>query len=117
MYQVDYSYNKSCNCYTRSLAGDPHRDNESGKQLSPKNVVVLNVDYTIDPDGRYQYDLVGTGRAHIFMDGNVIKASWKKTSRSAMLKLYDKSGDEIGINPGQTWYTALDVGQTVEYSK
>lgn len=116
LYQVDYTYKKSCNCYLRSMAGTPHVDRESKQRIKPKNVVVLNVPVQVVANGYYDYDLVGKGKATVFLDGKVIKGTWHKKSRSAMLTLKHSNGKPLALNPGQTWYTAIDTDQNVEYS-
>ena len=66
-------------------------------------------------NGRWDYELVGKGKVKIFQDGRVINGTWKKPSKYSMIRFVDKDGHPIELNPGQTWITAVDVGDPVTY--
>lgn len=115
-YNTFYNYDATTNTYSRFMAGVPHLDQESGKQIKPKNVVALYMSYSIHPNRIHSvYGNVGTGEAEIFQDGKVIKATWRKTSDTASLELIDVAGEPIELNRGQTWITAIQPGR-VSYS-
>ena len=118
-YKVNWNFDPNKNIYLRSLAGTPHKDRDSGEQLSTKNIVIQTVQRTLQPTGsygsnNYVYNNVGSGQAYVLRDGKVIKGTWKKTSRDSRTKFYDESGVEIQFNPGPTWYEVIppDISPT-----
>lgn len=115
-YQTDYKWLKSENKYQRSTAGVIDTDKQTGKQIKPDVLVVIEASYSISSDGRYHYDLVGEGKATIFQDGNVIVGNWRKPARDSQIKFIDDNGDNIDLNTGQLWVTAISPSQEVTYT-
>jgi flagellar basal body-associated protein FliL len=101
-YKVDYTYDKKGNVYLRKQAGLAHKDKNSGKQISPKTVIVQHV--TSWRDGQYTLMThTGTGKANIYMDGKLIKGTWKKFKDSDRTKFYDEEDQEMAFNRGPIW--------------
>lgn len=116
-YKVDYEYDPVQNDYVRSVAEKPHvmRD---GKQLRPKNVVVISVNRRLeqpsaDNHGRLEMDTVGSGNAQFFFDGTVLKGTWKKDSPQGPLQLLRDDGTPVELNAGQTWVEVVPPDQQV----
>jgi len=107
LYNTSYSYNPKNNTYSRSLAGSPHKDREKG-QITPKVIVVIKVKTKSRAGSPYE-DLVtsGSGQAYIFQNGTIKKATWKKDSHKAPLRLIDEEGESVALNRGQTWISAI----------
>lgn len=117
-YTVKWTYDQANNKYLRYMAGSEHKDRNNDTQITAKNIVIQSIDRTLQPHGSYGsenwvFDTVGDGKAKILRDGQVIEATWKKTSLTSRTKFYDSSGAEIEFNPGNTWYeiTANDVSK------
>ncbi|MFA7254363.1 MAG: DUF3048 domain-containing protein [Patescibacteria group bacterium] len=113
-YMVSFQYDKATNSYKKNLAGKPHIDKISKNQLSPKNIIVMNVKRSktvtrINEPG-YTMETIGTGKAQFFMDGTEITGTWKKTSTADREVFYDSNGQEITFNRGQTWICILPPG-------
>jgi hypothetical protein len=113
-FNVHYDYDTATNSYKRSEGGKPHTDQKSGAQLTPKTVVAL-----VMPQGKNDiyttYQTIGSGAAFIFQDGTVTQATWHKDSNTAQFTFTDASGQALGLNPGQTWFTALGGSDRVIY--
>lgn len=115
LYNPHYVYDKASNTYKRSEGGEPHTDDKTGKQLAPNVVVALVMPQHYA--GIYSvYQTTGSGTAYIFQNGTVIKATWKKASQSAQLALLDGSGKQIGLNPGQTWFSLVNSTADISYT-
>ncbi len=116
LYNVHYDYDASSNTYKRVLAGKPHTDLKSGAQLSPKVVIGMVAPYS--QNGIYSvYQILGTGTAYIFQDGQVNKLTWTKTDAKSQIKFTDgTTGQEFGIDPGQTWITLLKTPGDISYA-
>lgn len=115
-YRSDYVWGKNTNTYKRSIAGVPEKDRETGKRIAPSVVIVIETNFTVSGDGRYHYDLVGTGKATVFQDGTVQVGSWSKAKRDAQMTFTNDTGNKIKLNPGLTWITAISPSQEVQYT-
>ncbi|MBI4022924.1 DUF3048 domain-containing protein [Candidatus Berkelbacteria bacterium] len=111
-YKVDWTYDREKNHYTRSLAGSPHVDKVSGDQLTAKNIVVLVVERSFNPNtnqgkGEWTYVTEGAGKVYIFHEGIMSQGTWKKERKDTLLKLYYEHGEEIPLVAGATWYEVI----------
>lgn len=110
LYNVTYKYNKKCNCYKRFLAGQPHTDEKSKKQISPK--VVIAIEMNRSQDGVYSvYQTTGSGKVRIYQNGDLIKGKWKKKDRQAQFVFVDNEGKNIKLAPGKTWVSIVEPGR------
>ncbi len=119
-YKVDWSYDRTCNCYNRKNAGVDHLDLNKNKILGPKVVIVQSMVESHANDGyennvHLLYTNKGTGKALIFQDGNVTEGTWSKANRLAREKFLDKNGKEITFDRGQIWIQTIPVGSSVTY--
>lgn len=118
-FQVRWEYNPQFNSYLRSNGSTPHLDLNNDQQITAKNVVVLFMTEKPASDGypgnvRLLYGTVGQGDALVFQDGQEIKATWEKESRTARTLFYDGSGKEIQLTRGPIWIEVLPMGNEVE---
>lgn len=118
-YTVSYIYDRVKNDYARYLAGQPHKDRITGLGLRAKNIVVQYESMTNikSRDGVQTVKIgsIGKGKAIVFLDGKAIPATWEKTSRTTQTKYLDSTGQEIKLNPGQTWYEIVPLTGQVTY--
>jgi hypothetical protein len=114
-YEVLYEYNSLENSYLRFLNNkdNPHLV-ESGEQLKAKNIIVQHaITSTKDDEGRQDIDLKSGGKMQLFRDGLVISGSWE--NNDGQITYLDAAGDEIEINPGQTWIQVVPNGTEITY--
>jgi len=118
-YKVTFDYDPASNNYLRTLASLPDQDRQTGKRLSPKNVILQTVSRQatttkINEKG-YIYTTEGQGKAQILQDGKLITGSWQKSGASRT-KFLDGNGQEISLNPGQTWICIVhpDISVSIE---
>ncbi|MCH7492212.1 DUF3048 domain-containing protein [Patescibacteria group bacterium] len=116
-YKVDYAYHLGANAYARSNANQPHLDNNTGEQIMVKNVVVQLVENPALNGGKGRLDIYvgGTGDAWVLRDGEIIKATWQKDSRTSRTRFFHESGEEIEFNRGNTWVHVITKTQDVTY--
>lgn len=118
---AQYHYDASVGGWLRYAAGDfysggyvitPHKDDLTGKQLAPANVVVLyvphvNSDILEDTYGGGHWSIEiqvwGEGLARVFRDGKMYTVRWQRPQRHAMLRLVDAAGNPFPLRPGQTF--------------
>jgi hypothetical protein len=100
------------------MAGSSHKDRDSGRQLSPKVVVVLKSPHSvISSVGHLGIKTVGSGQGWIFQDGGVTKVTWRKSSRSGQITFTNSKGEAVGLNAGQTWISVIPTDKSVSYKK
>jgi hypothetical protein len=113
LYNPRFTYDAKSNSYKRAMAGRPHVDEPSGKQIAPKVVVAI-----VSPHGYsgiYSvYKTTGSGKAYIFQDGVVIEGVWEKSGRKSQYKFGDKNGAPVAFNAGQTWLTLVGSSDRVK---
>ncbi|MBI2103455.1 DUF3048 domain-containing protein [Candidatus Woesebacteria bacterium] len=116
-YDVTWKFDASGNVYKRSNGGKQHTDFDNKEQLQAKNVVIQFVKERGPVDGEYHmfYEVVGSGRALIFQNGNVIEGTWKKNSLSSRTKFFDSKGVEVTFVRGVTWIEVVPNGNEIEY--
>jgi len=116
---VSYRYDRETNSYPRAVSGEKRQiDAADDEQVSPDNVVVMHVKFiqTGDSKSRLEGDIVGTGKAEIYSNGQVIKGSWKKAGDTDPTRFFDADGEPVVFNTGQTFIqvvpTDLQVSAT-----
>lgn len=115
LYDVRYDYDKGSNSYKRIMGGRAHTDEKAKKQIKPKVVIALIMNYR--QNGIYSvYKTQGSGEMFVFQDGTVIKGKWGKSGTKSQFKFKDKDGKIIRLNPGQTWVTLLKNSGEVKFS-
>ncbi len=113
-YNVDWTYDRASNQYSRKNGGAAHLDKNTGKQLTAKNLVILYMQERNANDGyenniHLLYKNKGSGKAQVFLDGKEIKATWSKKTRTDKTLLTDENGDEIKFTRGKIWFHILPL--------
>lgn len=119
-YNVLWQYDKESNSYKRVNGDKPHQDLNSDEQLMAKNVVLVFMRESRANDGYMNnlhllYKNKGSGDALIFQDGDVVKGSWSKETRTSGMIFEDNRGNEIEFNTGPIWIEILPTGAAVNY--
>ncbi len=118
-YAVTWNYDKATNTYKRVNGDASHLDNNTKKQLAPKNIIILYMKESRANDG-YEGNLheifgtKGSGNAVVFQNGEEIKAKWRKTDREGRTELTDAKGDDIEFVRGQIWFQIVPNTNTID---
>ena len=115
-FNVDYKYDSETNKYLRYQGGEPHMDQTKG-QIAPDVVIALDVNISLRNDNLHN-DIytIGTDRpVWIFQNGTVEKGIWLRGDHHSPLLIHDAEGNDIKLNRGQTWITALNDIHSVNY--
>jgi len=115
-----YTYDNATNSYLRSVAGQPQADAMDGKRVVARDVAVLFMALSIDPQSepghaRPVLAQVGKGTAWVFRDGKVIKGTWQKADNGALTRLYDSAGAEVPLVRGRIFFQVVSTGTNVTY--
>jgi Protein of unknown function (DUF3048) N-terminal domain/Protein of unknown function (DUF3048) C-terminal domain len=117
---TSYTYDKPSNSYLRSVAGKAQFDKADGKRVTARNVVVLWMHLSVDPESEPHHhrpllDHIGKGTALVFHDGHVIRGTWRKASASGLTRFFDESGNEIPLVRGRIFIQVVATPTKVTY--
>ena len=116
-YDVVWEYDKVSNSYKRSNGGVAHLDLENNEQLTSKNVIVqlTKLIGPVDDLGHLLYTTIGSGKAIIFMDGQVTVGTWSKKTRVSRTTFFGPDGREVKFNRGLIWIAGIPSEKQVTY--
>ncbi len=116
-YSVKWQFDSETKDYKRFNGEVEHKDLNKDSQIQAKNIVVQFAKETgpVDELKHMLYGVIGEGKALVFKDGNVTKASWSKDKRHSRTIFTDSAGDEIAFSRGPIWIEVLPLGQEVDY--
>jgi hypothetical protein len=91
----------------------PHIDKLTGQQLSAENVVVLLVPHLFKnafdrADQLFDIQMIGTGTAFAFIDGQMYPVFWQRDQLDQPIQLFDKNNNQLSLKPGVTYYQVLN---------
>lgn len=116
-YLVDWAYDPATNLYNRSMAGAPHKDANTGTQITAKNIVLETVlrqpTVTRSNEQGWIYTTKGSGPAVIYQNGGKIEGTWKKDGTNRT-RYYDAAGKEIAFVAGTTWVEIIHPDTPVQ---
>ena len=115
-YTVKYTYDPESDSYKRFMNGASHKL-QNGVEIKAKNIIVEKVSNSGiagDDKGRQNLNTVGSGDGYYITKGHIRKITWSKPSRSAKTEYKYENGEELVLNPGQTWIQivppSMDLG-------
>lgn len=109
LYNVHYDYHAPTSSYNRVMGGQPHTDERSGAQISPKVVIALVTER--EQNGIYSvYRVTGGGEVFVFQDGGMVKGTWTKADRKSPYVFKTADGKPLLLTPGRTWITLVTPG-------
>jgi hypothetical protein len=116
-----YAYDQATNAYRRSVAGKAQVDAADGKRVIARNVVVLFMKLSYDPQSepghrRPVLDQIGTGKAIVFRDGKVIQGTWRKDGDGGLTRFFDPAGTEVTLVRGSVYVQVVPTGTKVTFS-
>ena len=113
-YDVDYTWDATRKGWYRSQQGVDFKQ-VNGVHVAPENVIVQFINYK-GGVGRFnaEGEVVGSGEAWIFTDGNLIKGTWSRPTRDNETAFADATGTAIKLTPGRTWVEFAPIGTAVE---
>lgn len=116
-FSVSWTYDPATNTYQRTMAGEPHLDLNTDKQIAASTVIVLLTQEKgpINELKHMLYKTTGSGKALMFHNGTVEQVTWEKADREAELTFEDAKGNPAQLQPGLVWISVLDDSSEVEY--
>jgi len=116
-YIAEFKYDSESNTYTRSVAGAPSIDRESGNQITLNNVIGMVTDIVNSGDkaGHMIVRTTQEGNAYYFFDGKVLEGTWSRYSPQKPFKFIDKNGNTVLFNRGKTWVAMISGVDRLNY--
>ncbi len=116
-FAVSWTYDRSSNSYKRVMAGQSHIDLNNNQQVEAKNVVVMQVKElsSVDVHKHNYLQVIGTGKAWIFQNGNVVEATWSKKTREGRTTFTDSKGKPVTFVRGMIWISVINNETPVTY--
>jgi hypothetical protein len=115
-YEVRWEYDRTTNTYKRFQGGQPHKDAATNEQLAAKNVILEYLKETSFNDQKHHlyYNTLGSGRAQILRDGQLVEARWRRRFPDERTRyVEEETGEEISFNRGQIWIEIIPEGNEV----
>lgn len=117
---IGYTYDPKTNAYLRSVAGAAQYDGSDKKRVTARNVVVLFMALSIDPQSEPGYARpvlaqIGSGKAIVFHDGHVWQGTWRKSDTGDLTRFYDASGNEVPLVRGRIFVQVVPTGTNVTF--
>lgn len=118
-FNVKWVYDREKNEYVRHQGDVKQVDGNSGEEIRAKVVVIrfTKQDLVGDKKNHLYHDIVGSGKALIFQDGNVINANWTRANPDTLDVYTDQSGNEVEFVRGQIWVQLVPTDNIVVYEK
>lgn len=103
-----YVFDDDTRLYLRFKDKEKHLDELDNKQLTTKNIIILEAPKSVlDNVGRLYLETIGTGKGIYCTEGESIEINWKKDSEKDRTIFF--TGDkELKLNPGNTWIQIVD---------
>ena len=104
-YSVTYTYNPENNVYDRTLNSTIPHQSPDGIPYSPTNIIIQKArNYELgDGANRQHIETVGSGDGIYITGGQAIDIKWSKASQRERTIYKDLNGNEIKLNPAQTF--------------
>ncbi len=105
-YTCSFKYDAEKKLYLRYRKGNAHMERLTGEQFTAKNIIIQRVSNHLikgDDAGRQEVNTVGSGDGYYISNGKYIEIKWSKKSRTEQTKYTDAEGNDLILNPGQTW--------------
>lgn len=114
-YKIEYRYDKKQDTYLRFTGGRALTDRATKKQITVRNILILDVPKVkvLDKKGRLDINVVGKGSGLVLKEGTVTKITWtKKNDRARTIITDAKTKQEIVFTRGNTWIEIVPKGRT-----
>lgn len=114
-YTVAYKYDKDSKAYKRFLNGNEEELQEDASIVA-KNIIIMYMNEAPLGDGSARINIsdVGSGKGYFVSEGKSVEITWDKPQRDEKTTFKDMSGNEILLNPGQTWIQIVPIEKTVQ---
>ncbi len=116
---VQYVYDEARGRYTRFSKGKKQVDEQTGEDVTAKNIIVTFIRNTTLDDGegkgRQDLDNFTNAKGYYITNGKAIKITCKKQNVGGQTQYVDEAGNEINVNDGNTWINICPIDSKVTF--
>lgn len=115
-YKVTWRYNEEENRYHREINGKPHLM-KNDAPIVADNVVILAVNtktYVKDGIPLSDVQIVGSGEALYYVNGQKMAGTWEKQANSAPMRFFDEGRSFMKLKEGNTWVQVIPSWKSLE---
>ena len=103
-YEVDFSYDENEEIYNRYVNGEKQIDEYYEEDIKASNIILIKTSKRVlDDVGRLAITTVGEGKGTYITKGKLTDITWEKEKYNKKTYFYYENGEELILNPGQTW--------------
>jgi hypothetical protein len=119
---VSWRYDAGTGRYLRTINGEPHRDANTGEQVSAANVVLIYAHHQEDQsivesewqghkDYSIEIQIWTLGPAKIIRDGLLVEGYWMRWEEDSMLSFWadEDATQMMYLKPGNTWFQVVPL--------
>ncbi|MBQ4631271.1 MAG: DUF3048 domain-containing protein [Clostridia bacterium] len=118
-YRVSYEYDSEEKVYKRYVDGEEHMS-QTGNILTAKNIIIYKVqNFNLkdnDNVGRQDLKNIGSGTGYYITNGKMIEIEWTKSSRTGKTVYTTEDGEELVLNPGNTFVQIVPATSNITLS-
>ena len=117
-FAVKWEYDPATNEYVRYQGEVKQVDALNDQEIRAKTAILqFTTERAVgDQKDHLLYDIIGSGKARILMDGEVSEVTWSKDGLRSRTRYYDAFGSEFTFNRGQIWVEIIPTGNEVTCS-
>lgn len=114
-YSVTYNYDETTKTYKRTLNSNTPHQSPEGVPYAPTNIIIQKAkNYNLNDGSQRQHiETVGSGDAIYITGGQAMDIKWSKASRKERTIYTDLNGNEIKLNPAQTFINIVPPSMTL----
>ncbi|HAE43527.1 MAG TPA: DUF3048 domain-containing protein [Clostridiales bacterium] len=117
-YQVRYVLNEDIGAFNRYVNNKLHIDEYYDDEIAATNIIVQKLKKVVlDNEGRLALYNVAEGEGYYISNGEMIEINWEKTGIRDRTIYRDKDGNEILLNPGQTWIQVISQNTILDFEE
>jgi hypothetical protein len=114
-YFVNYEFESEKGKYARYVNGKLQKDEYYKDSVVATNIIIQKTQKKVlDNEGRLHISNVSEGTGNFITNGKAIDITWEKTSYNSRTIYKDLNGNEIILNPGQTWIQVVTQSTNIE---
>jgi len=107
-YKTTFKYDQASGRYVRYFNGTERKDYVTGESVTVKNVFVLNTSMSHYPIAKYRKISLESGDGYYFVNGTYTPITWSKGAAKNGFVFKDMQGNELKVNPGNSWVCIAD---------
>lgn len=111
-------YNADKGVYEASQYNKEYVDGNNDVRMAFRNVVVLYSPQWFIDDGYYyrsHYDLIGSGKGHMAVDGKIVPILWERPSLREPYSYTLEDGTPLEFGVGKSYFAVVSETKTVSY--